>query len=207
MKINKLIITQVPMDISIKEITLLSVEEYERYKEHISEMNHWWWLRSPGGGGRSNGFAAGINGDGEVDYYGGGVNYNNGIVRPVVVLQLSELESLNPQVGDKLEIAGHTWTMIAENMALCDDSVGRTYFREDWPADDANEYASSDIKKWLEAWAMLNGIIAYESLEPTNETWLKFVKRFETGELKSDADFIYWMGTTPIPAEIANIQL
>lgn len=35
-------------------------------------------------------------------------------------------------------------------------------------------------------------------------TWLEFIKWFETGKPKSDDDFIYWMGTTNIPADIAQ---
>lgn len=40
--------------------------------------------------------------------------------------------------------------------------------------------------------------------EPVYETWLEFIKRFETGGRKSDDDFIYWMAITSIPAEIAE---
>lgn len=36
------------------------------------------------------------------------------------------------------------------------------------------------------------------------ETWLEFIKRFETGGPKSDHDFVYWMGTTNIPSDIAQ---
>lgn len=45
---------------------------------------------------------------------------------------------------------------------------------------------------------------AAENPESVYETWLEFIKRFETGEPKSDKDFIYWMGTTSIPADIAQ---
>lgn len=45
---------------------------------------------------------------------------------------------------------------------------------------------------------------AAEHPEPVYGTWLEFIKRFETGERKSDNDFIIWMGTTPIPANIAE---
>lgn len=45
---------------------------------------------------------------------------------------------------------------------------------------------------------------AAEHPEPVYETWLEFIKRFETGRPKSDKDFIYWMGTTSIPADIAQ---
>lgn len=45
---------------------------------------------------------------------------------------------------------------------------------------------------------------AAEHPEPVYETWLEFIKRFETGGRKSDDDFIYWMGTTSIPDDIAK---
>ena len=45
---------------------------------------------------------------------------------------------------------------------------------------------------------------AAEHPEPMYETWLEFIKRFETGKPKSDPDFIYWMGTTSIPDDIAQ---
>lgn len=36
------------------------------------------------------------------------------------------------------------------------------------------------------------------------ETWLEFIKRFETGGPKSDEAFVYWLGTTSIPPDIAQ---
>ena len=45
---------------------------------------------------------------------------------------------------------------------------------------------------------------AAEHPEPVYETWLQFVKRFETGEPKNNAEFICWMGTTSIPADMAE---
>lgn len=54
-----------------------------------------------------------------------------------------------------------------------------------------------DMKKTIDKWAE-------DHPEPVYETWLEFIKRFETGKLKSEQDFIYWMGTTPIPADIAE---
>lgn len=153
MKIHKQVITHEPMDITIDEITLLSVEEYERCKEHIPAVNDWWWLRSPGYYGY---YAAYVTIDGSVLNLNW-VNYDNVSVRPVVVLRLNH-KYANLQIGDKLDFAGHVWTMIADNMALCDEGVGYTCFRADWQAPDANDYEKSDVKKWLERWAKEKGI-------------------------------------------------
>lgn len=35
-------------NINLKEITLLSIEEYENNKDLIPFLSDWWWLRSPG---------------------------------------------------------------------------------------------------------------------------------------------------------------
>lgn len=45
---------------------------------------------------------------------------------------------------------------------------------------------------------------AAEHSEQVYPTWLEFVKRFETGGPKSDVNFIIWMRTTSIPADIAE---
>lgn len=154
MKVSKQIITHEPMDITIDKITLLSAEEYERCKEHIPAVNYWWWLRTPGN--YSFG-AALVYDDGyvsrDVDYVG----YDYVSVRPVVVVRLNP-ESPNLQIGDKLDFAGYTWTMIDANMALCDSVVGQTSFRKDSDAPDANDYEKSDVRKWLEQWAKEKGI-------------------------------------------------
>ena len=154
MKVSKQIITHEPMDITIDEITLLSVEEYERCNEHIPAVNDWWWLRSPG---LDSNRAAYVHIAAFVDYYGFNVDFDCYAVRPVVVLRLNP-ESPNLQIGDKLDFAGYTWTMIDANMALCDSAVGQTCFRKDSDAPDANVYEKSDVKKWLEQWAKEKGI-------------------------------------------------
>ena len=61
----------------------------------------------------------------------------------------------------------------------------------------SDETGFVNIEKAIMTWAA-------EHPEPVYETWLEFIKRYETGKPKSDNDFIYWMGTTPIPADIAE---
>ena len=138
----------------IQEITLLSIEEYEEAEEHIPTIRGWWWLRSPGFASNS---AAGVSTDGSVDADGDYVFRTRVVVRPA--LRVSNLQSLDLQIGDKIfDLAGHTWTVIADDLMLCDDGIGQHCFRDDWEAEDSNVYEASDVKKYLDSWAKKNHI-------------------------------------------------
>lgn len=137
--------TEKEVDI-IRDITLLSIAEYEKYKDIIPLVDGWWWLRSPG---YYSDRAARVLLDGVVDIYGDFVEYyDSTAVRPALIF--SPKPSLKK--GDKIYLAGYTWTIISRDMMLCDDVVGYTYFRKDWEAKNANDYKASDIKKWLHNW-------------------------------------------------------
>ena len=152
MKIQKHITVLEEQDIKIKELTLLSKKEYLDAKESVPPTKGWWWwLRSPG---RDQHYAAYVINFGSLYYYN--VIDVSGCVRPA--LRISNLESSNLQIGDKFDLVGCVWTVISEGIALCDNSGGKTCFREDWEAGDANNYDASDIKKWLANWAEEHGI-------------------------------------------------
>lgn len=155
MKAKKQIITTQDIDLAITDVTLLSIEEYEANKEIIPHVDDCWWLRSPGYYSDS---VAGVEYDGSVYYPGDVVDVGCNAVRPVVALRPSESGIPNLNVGDKIEMAGYTWTILRDELALCDDVVGCTEFRKDGNAKDANAYEVSDIKKWLKKWAAENGI-------------------------------------------------
>ena len=140
--------------LEVKEVTLLSIAEYEAAKEYIPMIKGWWWLRSPGSLGYR---AAVVFSVGWVDTRGNYVSLTPGVVRPA--LRVSNLQSLNLQIGDKIfDLAGHTWTVIADDLMLCDDGIGQHCFREDWETEDSNVYEASDVKKYLEEWAQENRI-------------------------------------------------
>lgn len=138
----KIIETREDLNLDITGITLLSIEEAEEVPENIRDCGYDWWLRSPGYSGI---LAACV--------YGGHVyNFNVKLefgVRPALKFNPS---SANLQIGDSIKMFGYNWTIITDNLMLCDDIVGKTVFREDWEAKDANDYEASDIKKWLENW-------------------------------------------------------
>ena len=66
-----------------------------------------------------------------------------------------------------------------------------------YPLEAYDDTLIANIEEHVMSWAS-------ENPEPVYETWLEFIKRYETGKPKSDNGFIYWMGTTPIPADIAQ---
>lgn len=77
-------------------------------------------------------------------------------VRPALQILNPESSNLNP--GDQLEVVGHGWTVLNGGLALCNEIIGRTQFRKDWEAPDANVYERSDVKRYVEEWAKENGI-------------------------------------------------
>lgn len=148
-------------NIEISEITLLSVVEAKAVSRAQLNIGSRWWLRSPG---RPT-CAARVLNDGKVNLIGYYVYDSRGTgVRPA--LRISNLGTSNLNVGEKFSAGGETWTVISKDLALCDRVVGHTCFREeDWRAPDANVYEKSDVKKWLENWALEKGIYTTAQLE------------------------------------------
>lgn len=137
-------------DIVLTGITLLSGKEYLEHKDKITAVNEHWWLRSPGYDDHGAAFVYGA--DGFVNDFG----YVEGAfgVRPA--LCIGDLTPL--QVGDKFELAKHSWTIISDKYALCDNIIGRSAFQKDDNKKDPNDYETSDVKQYVESWAKENGI-------------------------------------------------
>ena len=147
MNAEKIITTTEPIDIDIQGITLLSVEEVEQLPDEMRTATETWWLRSPGD--IDDGAADVFGDDGDVNVYGNYVRNTLG-VRPALII--SNLESSNLEEGDKIQYRGYAWTVILGKYALCDSIIAQKQFREDWKADDANDYEKSDVKKYIEDW-------------------------------------------------------
>ena len=152
MKVEKIINTTESTELEISGATLLSIEEYEEYKDNIplfddSLFDDLWWLRSPGD---SDICATYITLDGYVITYGGRVNIVNNAVRPA--LKISNLSSSNLSIKDKFIFSGKTFTVISKDYALCDETIGNCPFRKDWGAKGANVYEASDVKKFVDNW-------------------------------------------------------
>ena len=153
-------ITTQQVKIEINDVTLLSEEEYLACKDNISIINNCWWLRSPD---YLQCYATYVNNDGSPCF--NTVDYDSACIRPA--LRISNLESSNLKIGDKVFIADYVWTVIANDLILCDNIVMYSCFREDWHAEDANNYEASDVKKKLEKWAMEHSIITQRKMKST----------------------------------------
>ena len=68
-----------------RKLFLLSVEEYERYKDSIPLVKEYWWLRSPG---KYSNYGAYVKSDCSVYLIGTEVEYEGGI-RPALWLSLT----------------------------------------------------------------------------------------------------------------------
>lgn len=141
------------VNIEVSGISLISIDEYEKCKEFVPNIGRWWWLRSPGNSGSS---AACVYYDGAVFPHGCHVSVSGGAVRPAL---FCNPKSSNLQIKDKFWYKDYGWTVISNNMALCDMAVGNTMFNIDWESFHANVYERSDIKIWLKIWGKENGII------------------------------------------------
>lgn len=151
------------IDLDIQEITLLSVEEAEKLltqEQRASDSG--WWLRSPGDRRYHNFFAAEVFIDGRVNSHGRYVTHCIG-VRPA--LRITNLDSSNLSKGDIIKVGAESWTVISDNLALCDRLVWKTGFRYDDTAPDADVYEKSDVKNELDKWALERGIVTQGNME------------------------------------------
>lgn len=144
MKIKKWVTKK--MDIDIKEITLLSEEEFTENKDIIPHRNPRWWLRTV-----DNRFSLCVGRSLQQQRLIPEVALRHG-VSPVLIAELPS----DIQRGDKLTIAGYKWTVLSPELIFCDDVITKMNFREDWEAPDSDLYEASDIKKWLNGWFAAN---------------------------------------------------
>lgn len=152
------------IDLDIEEITLLSKEEAETLltQEQRLAPKTCWWLRDQDPYCSYSAFMMSDDGLSRLTY----VHLGNLGILPA--LRFSEQSSVALEPGDKFSAGGENWTVISDNLAWCDHIIGHGVFREDCRALDANVYKKSDIKKWLETWALERGIVTQENIELFN---------------------------------------
>ena len=129
--------------LEVEEITLLSIEEYEKHKKEIPAIHAWWWLRSPG---CCVAGAASVSYGGSVCRLGGRVSIN-GSIRPA--LRIKQLEPHRQfTIGTKFVKAARLWTIISDDLAICDGTIKDMPFS----AVGDNNYENSDVKRFIEEW-------------------------------------------------------
>ena len=144
MKVEKITKNTSELGLDISKATLLTVEEVRKLPERLKRYNDRWWLRSPGS---YSCHVAIVNYSGSIDYEASCINV---IIRPVLII--SNLESTDLEVGDTFEFGNKEFEVISNDKAFCLTDIGRSVFRDDWKADDANDYEKSDIKKYIDEW-------------------------------------------------------
>ena len=124
------------------DIFLLSIEEYEKYKNVIPKISTWWWLRSPG---LNAYYAALVDDDGSIDNSGDGVDYREYSVRPA--LRISNQESKYFKIGGRFVKYAFPWIKIADNIVIAEVPIAFHRFDET-----SNDYKNSEIRQFLLDW-------------------------------------------------------
>lgn len=128
----------------INEITLLSLEECNRLPPDILKSSARWWLRSPG---NYDCYIACIEPSGNINIVG---NYASSKIGVRPVLKVDNIGPAKPY--ETISLLGREWIVISDTAMLCKDIITRMPFRNDWRANDADNYDTSDIKTYLNLW-------------------------------------------------------
>ena len=134
--------------LKVEDITLLSTEEAEKLPKDILKFSNYWWLRSPG---RWQDSVTLVSIDGGFGDYGLIIDKSDFGVRPALIV--SNLNSLNLNLYDKIEFYGVKWIKISGNMLLCNDTTFGNHCFD--PSDYWNwnapqyTYENSDIYKYI----------------------------------------------------------
>lgn len=146
MKLNKIekIIKKTELECEVTEITLLSEDEYKKYKHLILVVDGWWWLRSP----RYYAWGvAGVSGLGTLTC--AGYNSTSGGVRPALWIKISNPEDF--KASDTIELFETTWTVLGvmeeQIYVLADELIACRRFDAE-----SNVWKRSELKEWLEEW-------------------------------------------------------
>lgn len=122
------------------ELFLLSIEEYEKYKDSIPTVKCFWWLRSPGYDSDHAGF---VHSDRRVIDSGNLICYSLDAVRPALHLNTSNL-----QIGDRLVKYDFPFIVIDDGVAIAEVPIAFRRFDEY-----SSDYETSEIRKFLKEWA------------------------------------------------------
>lgn len=146
MKVDK-IVSMHPVHIA--GFTILSVEEYNRYRPYIPPVDDYWWLRTPHFAGKNMANCVDPKGNRRSTWVG-----EMAKVRPVMKFD-APLNSL--EVGDTLILGsggcGYEMTYLKDGLAISNEARFTMCFRSrsrNWEADDANEYDASNVKIYID---------------------------------------------------------
>lgn len=131
----------------IEGATLLSVEEALLFLSvDDREYKGWWWLRTPG---EHHDLATSVYDNGGVNFLGNTVDYYHNYLRPALRINI---ENSDFKIGDVFVFGKRWFKIISDNLAFCTGDIGQFCFRNNYKADDANDYEKSDAKKIVHQW-------------------------------------------------------
>lgn len=136
--------------IIVREITLLSMQEYKRFSRLISDMDEssLWWLKTANERAKEGNRVMTVDNLGNLSYFGE-ICSTPLSIRPT--LKVETFANPNFRVSNTVELFGHIWTVLEvqnkEILLLCDEYIGNEIFDEE-----SNDYSQSFIKDWLNGW-------------------------------------------------------
>lgn len=116
MTANKIVKTMEPIKLDVTGVTLPTWEDVKKVPDRFLSIGQRWWLQTAGEDYR---VVKSVDRHGFIGNANIGQSYG---VRPVLIIK--NIQELALAEGDELELAEHTWTVIHNNMALCNDIVG-----------------------------------------------------------------------------------
>ena len=134
------------ISIKLKDVTIPSGEEIERWTSRIPSENKWYWLRSAD---KEQGIAGIAGKNNKINAYGDDVDNKNG-VRPLLLFDTEDCDLISGAKITKNEVV---YTVISSGVMIADKIVGTTYFNSAKDSEVSNDYSKSDVKKWLDDWA------------------------------------------------------
>jgi len=134
------------ISIKLKDVTIPSGEEIERWTSRIPSENKWYWLRSAD---KEQGIAGIAGKNNKINAYGDDVDNKNG-VRPLLLFDTEDCDLISGAKITKNEVV---YTVISSGVMIADKIVGTTHFNSAKDSEVSNDYSKSDVKKWLDDWA------------------------------------------------------
>lgn len=165
----------------LENITLLTPEEYTKYKSIIPKIEKPWWLQN---NKEPSCNAQAVAKDGLVYHF----NIMEVLgIRPVAVGNLPD--AFKP--GDKIEAWDHSWTVLDYNLMICDSIVHEASF-----SGTNSNWDTSLVYKWLKYWhskfPMSTTIYHHpKKTELTPERATELVKNFINFEISDFSELDY----------------
>ncbi len=148
MKVEKFVTSTEVVDLKIIGITLLSEADYVAFKGNIKSCGKTWWLKTAYDQYDGKAYAKRVEADGSISVRD--VEEYHTFVRPA--LMLGDANKAYCKIGDKFLFADDTYTIISNELALCDDTLGQMAFGADKNDRSASNYERSYIKAYLDEW-------------------------------------------------------